>query len=115
MKKIEVYITDAEFEEFESKVEEFEAYVKEHQNDGFYSDEERAEIINTYGAIPLYASKGLKKKLKEIDTYIAMYSKKDESEARDNKQEKIELSDDSIHETEIDTAFTPGFNYIDTD
>lgn len=74
MKKIEVYVTDSEYIELESKVREFETCVREHQEDGVYTDEERAEIINTYGAIPLYASKGLKKKLKEMEDYISRYS-----------------------------------------
>lgn len=89
MKKIEIYVTDTEYNDLVSKIQKYQKNVMEHQDDGRYSDQERAEIINAFGAIPFYAKEGLKKEITEIDEYNKKYSFKSEAEKNSNwKQSK---------------------------
>lgn len=76
MKKVEIYLSDAEYDAFVSKIQKYQGTVMEHQDDGNYSDEERAEIINAFGSVPFYVSKGIKRQMAEMDTYIGKYQPK---------------------------------------
>ena len=64
MKKIELYLSDAEYYGLVEEISRFHKAVEI----GYcnYSDEERAEIINASQAIPYYVRKGLEKQRKEM-------------------------------------------------
>ena len=56
MKKIEIYLTNDEHTKLLSKIQEFQKKIMNNQDDGVYSETERAEIIDASGSIPFYIS-----------------------------------------------------------
>lgn len=87
MKKIEMYVTDAEYDNLTNSILKFQETVMEHQEDNVYTDEERAQIINACGMVQFYLSKGLKKQMSEMEEYVNRYS---ERKITENEKPSVE-------------------------
>lgn len=92
MKKIEIYLSDNEYNEIVNKIQKYQNEVKYHQDDGVYTDEERASIINAFGSLPFYVSKGLKKQVEDMDEYIERYRKKDKKQFNQNSNNQSQMN-----------------------
>lgn len=92
MKKIEIYLSDNEYNEIINKIQKYQNEVKYHQDDGVYTDEERAAIINAFGSLPFYVSKGLKKQVEDMDEYIGRYRKKDKKQFNQNSNNQPQMN-----------------------
>lgn len=98
MKKLEIYLADVEYEALELKIKEYEQAIKDHQDDGEYTDQERTQIINAYGSVPFYATSGIRKQIDEMDTYIKKHEKTTKPE------NDMDLPDEIEYETESGSA-----------
>jgi len=96
MKKIEIYLTNDEHTKLLSKIQEFQKKIMDNQDDGVYSETERAEIIDASGSIPFYMKKGLKKQLNEMAQYVEDKTLKKHPEKSDVLKEKIPKKQDSF-------------------
>jgi len=79
MKKIELYLSDNEYQNLMKVISEYQKCIVVNENDGVYSDQERAEIINSFGSIPFYVTKGIRKQLEEMKKYNEKCKKKIEN------------------------------------
>lgn len=89
MKKIEMYLTDTEYEKLKDDIEKFEDTVMNNQTDNTYSDEEMAQIINASGSMKFYLSQGLKKQISEMENYINKYNNKEQEKSEPEKLEHV--------------------------
>lgn len=89
MKKIEMYLTDTEYEKLKDDIEKFEDTVMNNQTDNTYSDEEMAQIINASGSMKFYLSQGLKKQISEMENYINKYNNKEQEKSEPEKLEQV--------------------------
>ena len=61
MKKIEMYLSNSEYDEFVYLIHKFHKFAENHEQDFLkrYSDQERAEVLNACEAVPFYVRLGI--------------------------------------------------------
>lgn len=91
MKKIEIYLTNDEHAELMTKIQNFQERIMKNQEDGVYSEKERAEIMDASGSISFYMKKGLKKQLSEMEEYIEDKASKAVLNKTEALKEKIQV------------------------